>query len=136
MDDDDVDNEGSNNRIAQRDYLENPVIERAVIHVPQRPRPQGAHLVRCPECGTSGLSAYAETCPDCQFPMGEWRRGIAIRQARKNDLRHRSMGSLSAAIVFAGYGALFGPPSFDALLVGGGVVLMMIAGILWWQSLQ
>lgn len=79
---------GAHNRVAGRDYYENPVII-AAAHPPDRPG-----LVHCPACDRAGLSPAALICPDCAHDLGIERRRLLRCRHR---LRVACLGAAAAA---------------------------------------
>ena len=84
---------GTDNRVAGRDYYENPVF----VAAPAPPDRPG--LLHCPACDRAGLAPTALICPDCGHDFT-----YAWRMAQRG-VRHRrgvAMLTLTAALITAG----------------------------------
>lgn len=74
--------DGSDNRVAQRDYIESAEIYVADFRVHEPRRPTGPNLVPCTDCGLSGLSPTATECPACRCPLA-LNRALERRRLRR-----------------------------------------------------
>lgn len=81
---------GAHNRVAGRDYYENPTI----IEAPRPSRRPG--LVACPACEREGLSPAAIICPDCGHDLTLERR---LRQRNRELFRGACMATITAATI-------------------------------------
>lgn len=84
---------GADNRVAGRDYYENPVFLAS-------PAPSSRPgLLHCPACDRAGLAPTALICPDCGHDFTfAWR----IAQQRTRHRRGARMAMLSAGAITAG----------------------------------
>lgn len=84
---------GMGNRVATRDYYENPVF----IAAPAPADRPG--LLHCPACDRAGLAPTALICPDCGHDFTHaWR----MMQRRARNRRGAAMVTLTACIITAG----------------------------------
>ena len=84
---------GTDNRVATRDYYENPVF----VAAPAPPDKPG--LLHCPACDRAGLAPTALICPDCGHDFTfAWRQA----QRRRRHRRGVAMVALHACLITAG----------------------------------
>jgi hypothetical protein len=115
---------GAHNRVAGRDYYENPVI----VQAPQPSRRPG--LVACPACDREGLSPAALICPDCGHDLTLERR---LQHARRLRRRNACMATVVAAGV-TGVNLHLRTHQLlgDVVFVALGMLWLVIA-LLWFQ---
>lgn len=123
MQDEQGDVRGTGNRVAGRDYYENPVL--LVPPIADRPG-----LVHCPACDRGGLSPAALICPDCGHDLMLERR-LALHQ--RSRVRIACMATVAAAAITALnlYGET--PRFFGAWAYAAIAMLWCPVLLLWWQ---
>jgi hypothetical protein len=115
---------GVDNRIAGRDYYENPVFVSAPI-VSTRPG-----LLHCPACDRAGLAPTALICPDCGHDFTHaWRAA----QRRSNGRRNAALLTLTAAVVTGGNVYVNAPRLMGDWVVYVLLTVWLCVGVAWGQ---